>query len=40
MTDIIEKIENSYFKSIKTISIQMQISVLLNNIPPGSVVLR
>ena len=32
MTDIIEKIENSSFKSIKTISIQMQISELSNNI--------
>ena len=32
MTDIIEKIENSSFKSIKTISIQMQISEWSNNI--------
>ena len=32
MTDIIEKIENSSFEFIKTISILMQISELSNNI--------
>ena len=32
MTDIIEKIQNSSFKFIKTISILMQISELSNNI--------
>ena len=32
MTDIIEKIDNSSFEFIKTISILMQISELSNNI--------